>query len=55
LIESAGQRSQIKLIGLEIGHSQAAATAVLLEESGFGEVQRLRDLAGHERVVLGRR
>lgn len=55
LIEQAGQRPQIKLIALEIGHIQAVATAALLEEAGFGEVERLRDLAGHERVVLGRR
>jgi release factor glutamine methyltransferase len=55
LIEQAGRRAQAKLIALEIGHTQAAATAALLEQAGFGEIERLRDLAGHERVVLGRR
>jgi hypothetical protein len=27
----------------------------LVGEAGFGEVERLRDLAGHERVIVGRR
>ena len=55
LIEQAGQRREILLIALEIGHTQAAVTAALLEEAGFDSVERLRDLAGHERVVVGRR
>jgi release factor glutamine methyltransferase len=55
LIEQAGRESRVELIALEIGHTQAAATAALLELAGFGQVERLRDLAGHERVVLGRR
>jgi release factor glutamine methyltransferase len=55
LIEQAGRQPRVKLIALEIGYTQAAATAALLEEAGFGEVERRRDLAGHERVVMGRR
>ncbi|MDE3130015.1 MAG: peptide chain release factor N(5)-glutamine methyltransferase [Acidobacteriota bacterium] len=55
LIEQAGERHEIALIALEIGSTQAGATAALLEEAGFSQVERLRDLAGHERVVLGRR
>lgn len=55
LIEQVGEREQIKLIALEIGHTQATATAALLEEAGFSEVERRQDLAGHERVVLARR
>lgn len=55
LIEQAGREPQIKLIALEIGHTQAAATTALLELAGFGEIERLLDLAGHERVVVGRR
>ena len=43
------------LVALEIGATQAEATSALLEEAGFGQVERLRDLAGHERVVVGRR
>ncbi len=55
LIAQVGERAQVQLIALEIGHTQAAATAALLEEAGFGQVQRVRDLAGHERVAVGRR
>lgn len=55
LIDQAGRQPRVKLIALEIGHTQAAATARLLEAAGFEQVERLRDLAGHERVVLGRR
>jgi release factor glutamine methyltransferase len=55
LIEQAGDRPEIALIALEIGHTQAGATTALLEEAGFGQVEQLRDLAGHERVVAGRR
>lgn len=55
LIAQAGEHARIGLIALEIGHTQAAATAALLEDAGFRQVERLRDLAGHERVVVGRR
>jgi release factor glutamine methyltransferase len=55
LITQAGEQPTIKLIALEIGHTQAGATAALLEQAGFEQVERLPDLAGHERVVLGRR
>ncbi len=55
LIQQAGSRAEISLIALEVGHTQAGATAVLLEQAGFGEVERPRDLSGHERVVVGRR
>jgi release factor glutamine methyltransferase len=43
----------IPLIALEVGLPEAAAS--LLQEAGFRSVERLRDLAGHERVVVGRR
>jgi release factor glutamine methyltransferase len=42
-------------MALEIGFDLAAAVADLLEEAGFQSIEVLRDLAGHERVVLGRR
>jgi release factor glutamine methyltransferase len=44
-----------RLVALEVGFGQADAVAGLLAGAGFGEVSRLRDLAGVERVVLGRR
>lgn len=55
LIAQAAAQPRVTLIALEIGHTQAAATAALLEQAGFEDVQRHHDLAGHERVVLGRR
>ena len=39
---------------LEHGWSQGAACRALLETKGFSETRTLRDLAGHERVTLGR-
>ena len=42
-------------LALEVGEGQAEAVAELLREAGFGEVETRRDLAGIERVVVGRR
>jgi release factor glutamine methyltransferase len=38
---------------LEIGEGQADATAALLDQAGFVDVQKKRDLAGIDRVVSG--
>jgi release factor glutamine methyltransferase len=40
---------------LEIGTGQGAAVTALLGDAGFGEVEVRRDLAGHDRVAIGRR
>ena len=40
---------------MEIGHDQADKSAVLLEENGFTDVGFRKDLAGINRVVLGRK
>jgi release factor glutamine methyltransferase len=45
----------VPLIALEIGPEQADAVVALVSEAGFGSVSRRRDLAGRERVVVGRR
>jgi release factor glutamine methyltransferase len=42
-------------IGLEVGEGQAAAVEGLVREAGFGEIETRRDLAGIERVVVGKR
>jgi release factor glutamine methyltransferase len=42
-------------VALEVGFDQADAVGELLRGAGFQSVERLRDLAGHERVVIGRR
>jgi release factor glutamine methyltransferase len=55
LVAAAGTRGSVPLVALEVGFDQADAVASLLADAGFGSVERLRDLAGHERVVVGRR
>lgn len=45
----------VEAVGLEVGFDQADAVAELLRGAGFSSVERLLDLAGHERVVVGRR
>ncbi len=42
------------VIALEIGAGQAEVVSRLLGEAGFGEVEVRQDLAGHDRVVVGR-
>ncbi len=44
-----------ELVALEMGFGQGGAVSELLRQAGFPTVERLRDLAGHERVVVGRR
>lgn len=44
-----------RLLAIELGEGQAPAVAALMQEQGFDDVQARRDLAGIERVVVGRR
>jgi len=46
---------RVSVVGLEVGFDQAGTVCELVADAGFTSVQRLRDLAGHERVVVGRR
>jgi release factor glutamine methyltransferase len=43
------------LLALEVGAGQAGAVSALMREAGFGSVDVRPDLAGIERVVVGRR
>jgi len=43
-----------KAVALEVGAGQAGAVAELVRRAGFGQVGVRRDLAGIERVVVGR-
>ncbi|HET7048845.1 MAG TPA: peptide chain release factor N(5)-glutamine methyltransferase [Solirubrobacteraceae bacterium] len=45
----------VSVVALEIGFDQGDAVAGLMRSAGFASVERLRDLAWHERVVVGRR
>jgi release factor glutamine methyltransferase len=49
------QLNGISAVALEISPEQAAAVADLLRGAGLVSVERLRDLAGRERVIVGRR
>lgn len=48
-------RGGVTTVALEVGEGQAPAVTGLVREAGFGEVEVRRDLAGIERVVVGRR
>jgi release factor glutamine methyltransferase len=41
-------------LAVEVGEGQAPAVAALMTEAGFADVETRRDLAGIERVVIGR-
>jgi release factor glutamine methyltransferase len=47
--------SEVGLLALEVGFDQADAVASLVGAAGYRSVERLRDLAGIERVIVGRR
>jgi release factor glutamine methyltransferase len=54
LVVQAGA-SAAALLALEVGQGQASAVVELVRAAGFGTVEALPDLAGVERVVVGRR
>jgi release factor glutamine methyltransferase len=43
-----------RLVAVEVGEGQAEAVGALMREAGFGGIETRRDLAGIERVVVGR-
>jgi release factor glutamine methyltransferase len=53
LTQAAATRAT--LVALEVGAGQAPAVRALMAAAGFPEVTVVADLAGHERVVVGRR
>lgn len=55
LIEQVRARPGVGLLALEVGEGQAETVSGLVRSAGFDRVERLRDLAGIERVVVGRR
>ena len=54
LAEQAGA-SAARFVALEVGMGQAPAVAEVLRAAGFTQTETRRDLAGIERVVVGRR
>ncbi len=55
LVALLADRGAVRLVALEIGAGRADAVAALLTAAGFTATSPLRDLAGHERVIVGRR
>jgi release factor glutamine methyltransferase len=51
----AAAQPGIALLALEIGSEQAGAVVRLMGQAGYTAVEVRRDLAGYERVVVGRR
>lgn len=48
------QRPGVRFVALEVGEGQATAVGELLQRAGFS-TEALRDLASHERVVVGQK
>ena len=48
------QAAGVPLLALEVAFDQADVVAELLQGAGFASIDRLRDLGGHERVLIGR-
>jgi release factor glutamine methyltransferase len=55
LVALVARRPSVSLLALEVAFEQAEAVSALVAGAGFGSVTRLLDLAGHERVIVGRR
>jgi release factor glutamine methyltransferase len=55
LIAQAAARTRLELLALEIGAGQADAVAARMREHRFERLEVERDVAGIERVVIGRR
>jgi release factor glutamine methyltransferase len=55
LIDQAAIRASVGVLALEVGDGQAAAVGELMRAAGFASVRAERDLAGVERVVVGKR
>ncbi|MDQ6820448.1 MAG: peptide chain release factor N(5)-glutamine methyltransferase [Actinomycetota bacterium] len=45
----------VSVVGLEVGFDQAETVAAMMVDAGYQSIERWHDLAGHERVIVGRR
>jgi release factor glutamine methyltransferase len=54
-LAAQAERADVRLLAVEHGEGQADAVAGLCEQAGFSAIERRRDLAGHERVIVARR
>ncbi len=51
----AAVESGARFVALEVGSTQAAAVESLMADAGLADTEVIPDLAGHDRVVVGRR
>jgi release factor glutamine methyltransferase len=49
------EKPNARCLGLEVGMGQAAAVGAMVDAAGFGEIEVRTDLAGIDRLVIGRR
>ena len=55
LVARCSEGADVAVLALEVGAGQADTVATLVSEAAYGAVEVRRDLAGIERVVIGRR
>lgn len=55
LVAAVAARSDVGVLALEVGLDQAGGVSSLLSGAGYSSIDVLRDLAGHERVVVAHR
>ena len=55
LVAELASHSRVKFVALEVGVDQAETAAGIVGRAGFDVVEKHRDLAGRDRVVVGRR
>jgi len=53
LFEAQPYLNLLGTLVVEIGYDQGQAVAALFEEAGFGAIEIIKDLSGHDRVVSG--
>jgi release factor glutamine methyltransferase len=53
LLAQLSAKQQATFVALEVGAGQAQAVADLVDAAGYAKLERVRDLAGVERVVIG--
>jgi release factor glutamine methyltransferase len=55
LVAQVGERKRVRLLAVEVGRAQAAAVVQMMQRGAFATARVERDLAGIERVVVGKR
>ncbi len=51
----AGEYLKPEILAFEIGYNQGGSVRLMLQDAGYTEIRVVKDLAGLDRVVLGRK